>query len=448
MSKKKRKWENEEYLAPGCEVLTQNDIDMLMRAINDESFPEDRFPEERTRRIKIYDFKRPDKFIKEHIYSISNIFDTFARLTTTALSAQLRSMVHVHVAAVDQLTFEEFIRSIPTPTTLAVINPDPLKYNWILEIDPAVTFSIIDRLLGGIGEGIKNQHELTDIEASLMEGIIVRMLGNLREAFNNIIDLRPRLGQLDTNPQFVQIVPPNEMVVLVTLEARVGDVEGMINVCMPHLSLEPIIDKLCRYFIYNNYGTPQQLDPQALVNVNTTVRAEYFRTVIKLGELFKLKKDDVIFAPQIQVPFTGKVMVDNLRIGTFKDHPYFDKYRRFKIVYDKKFVMESDYMEEKHNVQFSSDVLNVNVQIIAELGRTKMPIGKILGMSSGEIIELDKLAGEPVNIFANNVLIGTAEVCVIDEKFGIRMIEIANPMQDQQQPFALPNNDNEEEQCG
>ena len=160
------------------EVLSQEEIDQLLTAINaGDTEPEDIRPAADTRKIKIYDFKRPDKFSKEQIRTISMMHDAFARLTTTVLSAQLRSMIHVHVASVDQLTYEEFIRSIPTPTTLAIINMDPLKGNAILEIDPAVTFSIIDRLFGGTGEGTKSQHELTDIETSVMEGIIVRILG-------------------------------------------------------------------------------------------------------------------------------------------------------------------------------------------------------------------------------------------------------------------------------
>ena len=136
------------------EVLSQNEIDQLLSAINaGDTETEDFKPAADIRKIKIYDFKRPDKFSKEQIRTVSIMHETFARLTTTALSANLRSMVHVHVASVDQLTYEEFIRSIPTPTTLAIINMDPLKGNAILEIDPAITFSIIDRLFGGTGEG-------------------------------------------------------------------------------------------------------------------------------------------------------------------------------------------------------------------------------------------------------------------------------------------------------
>jgi flagellar motor switch protein FliM len=235
------------------EVLSQDEIDQLLTAISsgDVETEELSQPTE-SRKIKIYDFKRPDKFSKEQIRTVSIMHETFARLTTTALSAQLRSLVQVHVASVDQLTYEEFIRSIPNPTTLGVINMDPLKGSAILEIDPAITFSIIDRLFGGQGEGTKVTRDLTDIETSVMEGIIVRILGNMREAWSQVIDLRPRLGQIETNPQFAQIVPPTEMVVLVTLETKVGEVEGMMNFCIPYLTIEPIISKLSAQYWYSS----------------------------------------------------------------------------------------------------------------------------------------------------------------------------------------------------
>lgn len=235
------------------EVLSQDEIDQLLTAISSGDVEtEDISQPTESRKIKIYDFKRPDKFSKEQIRTVSIMHETFARLTTTALSAQLRSLVQVHVASVDQLTYEEFIRSIPNPTTLGVINMDPLKGSAILEVDPAITFSIIDRLFGGQGEGTKVTRDLTDIETSVMEGIIVRILGNMREAWSQVIDLRPRLGQIETNPQFAQIVPPTEMVVLVTLETKVGEVEGMMNFCIPYLTIEPIISKLSAQYWYSS----------------------------------------------------------------------------------------------------------------------------------------------------------------------------------------------------
>jgi flagellar motor switch protein FliM len=299
------------------EVLSQDEIDQLLSAINaGETEPEDFKPAADTRKIKIYDFKRPDKFSKEQIRTISIMHETFARLTTNALSANLRSMVHVHVASVDQLTYEEFIRSIPTPTTLAVINMDPLKGNAILEIDPAITFSIIERLFGGTGEGTKSQHELTDIEAAVMEGMIVRILGNMREAWAQVIDLRPRLGQIETNPQFAQIVPPTDMVVLVTLETKVGEVEGMMNFCIPYLTIEPIIGKLSAQFWYSTSrraATNENLNTlkEKLSTVDVAIVAEIGRINIPIKDVLSLRVGDVVRLYNVRVGDTFSLNIGN-----------------------------------------------------------------------------------------------------------------------------------------
>jgi len=282
------------------EVLSQDEIDQLLTAISTgEVEGEEILKKAETRKIKIYDFKRPDKFSKDQIRTLQMMHETFARLTTTSLSAQLRTIVHVHVASVDQLTYEEFLRSIPNPTTLAVINMDPLKGSSILEIDPSITFTIIDRLFGGPGEASKINRELTDIELSVIEGIIVRILGNLREAWSNVIDLRPRLGNIETNPQFAQIVPPSDMVVLITLETKVGDVEGMTNFCIPYLTIEPIISKLSAQYWYSSIrrgGTTENLAilKKRLETVYIDMRAELGSLEITLKDVLNLQKGDII----------------------------------------------------------------------------------------------------------------------------------------------------------
>ena len=283
------------------DVLSQDEIDQLLNAINTgQSETDDYKAVSDTRKIKIYDFKRPDKFSKEQIRTVQIMHETFARLTTTSLSAQLRSLVHVHVATVDQLTYEEFIRSIPTPTTLAVINMDPLKGNAVLEIDPAITFSMIDRLFGGTGAVTGNKsRDLTDIESSVMEGIIVRILANMREAWTQVIDLRPRLGQIETNPQFAQIVPPTEMVVLVTLETKVGEEEGMINFCIPYLTIEPIISKLSSQFWFSSVrrsSTTQYLGTlkEKISTVDMDVVAEIGSINLPIRDVLSLRIGDVV----------------------------------------------------------------------------------------------------------------------------------------------------------
>ena len=289
------------------EILSQDEIDALLTAISTgEVDTTDYSAAKEQRKVKIYDFRRPDKFSKDQIRTLQMMHETFARLTTTALSAQLRALVSVHVASVDQLTYEEFIRSIPNPTTLAVVNMDPLKGSAVLEIDPSITFTIIDKLFGGTGESTKISRELTDIELSVMEGIIVRILGNLREAWSNVIDLRPRLGNIETNPQFAQIVPPNDMVVLITLETKVGEVEGMTNLCIPYITIEPVISKLSAQYWYSSIrkgATDENMTiiQSRLETVELPIIAEIGEVEVTMKEVMDLQSGDVVKLPNTKV---------------------------------------------------------------------------------------------------------------------------------------------------
>ncbi len=289
------------------EILSQDEIDALLTAISTgEVDTTDYTATKEQRKVKIYDFRRPDKFSKDQIRTLQMMHETFARLTTTALSAQLRALVSVHVASVDQLTYEEFIRSIPNPTTLAVVNMDPLKGSAVLEIDPSITFTIIDKLFGGRGEATKISRELTDIEQSVMEGIIVRILGNLREAWSNVIDLRPRLGNIETNPQFAQIVPPNDMVVLITLETKIGEVEGMTNLCIPYITIEPVISKLSAQYWYSSIrkgATDENMNiiQSRLETVLLPVVAEIGEVEINMEDIMSLHLGDVVKLPNTKL---------------------------------------------------------------------------------------------------------------------------------------------------
>jgi len=305
--------------------LSQEEIDNILQTINTSSFDttEDlAATATESKKLKIYDFKRPDKFSKEQIRTVQNMHESFARLTTSSLSAQLRCLVEVKVAAVDQLTYEEFTRSIPTPTALGIINMDPLKGSAILEIDPGITFAIVDRLFGGPGISLaKINRELTDIESSVMEGIILRILGNMREAWSQIIELRPRLSNIDTNPQFIQIVPPNEMVILVTLEIKINDkqkevnVEGMMNFCIPYLTIEPIVNKLSTQFWYSTVRrntTSEYLDKikNQISEISIPLVVELGKTELLMSEVVALKPGDIILLPNSPVngPLTINVV--------------------------------------------------------------------------------------------------------------------------------------------
>lgn len=290
------------------DILSQDEIDQLLSAISSGDAQTEDFSaaQAEQKKVKIYDFKRPDKFSKDQIRTVQMMHETFARLTTTALSAKLRSMVSVHVQSVDQLTYEEFIRSIPNPTTLSLINMDPLKGSAILEVDPSITFTIIDRLFGGAGEHAKLTRELTDIEMSVIEGIIVHILGNLREAWSTVIDLRPRLGTIETNPQFAQIVPPNEMVMLITLETKIGESEGMMNLCIPYITIEPIIQKLSAQYWFSSIRRGESEINRSMIqsrldNVQVQISVEIGTVNLSFQEIMGLKVGDIIKMPKTTV---------------------------------------------------------------------------------------------------------------------------------------------------
>ena len=186
-----------------------------------------------------------------------------------------------------------------------------------MEIDPAITFSMIERLFGGLGDGTKIQHELTDIEQSVMEGIIVRILGNMRESWAQVIDLRPRLGQIDTNPQFAQIVPPNEMVVLVTLETKVGEVEGMMNFCIPYITIEPIIGKLSAQFWYSSARQMASNENliilnDKLVTADINLTAEIGRIQVSMHDVLALQPGDMIQLYNVKVTDPFRLRVGNM----------------------------------------------------------------------------------------------------------------------------------------
>lgn len=235
------------------EILNQNELDALLLAISTGEIETGEHGVPRKKQYKLYDFRRPDKFSKDQIRTLQMMHETFARLSTTMLSAKCRALAEIHVVSVDQLTFEEFLRSIPNPTLMAVIGMDPLPGSAVIEIDPSITFAIIDRLSGGTGTGCELKREHTDIELMLLEGMCIGFIANLRYSWENVIELRPLLQNLETNPQFAQIVPPNDIVMLITLEVKLGGVEGMMNICMPFITLESVIERLSARFWFTGH---------------------------------------------------------------------------------------------------------------------------------------------------------------------------------------------------
>jgi flagellar motor switch protein FliM len=236
------------------DVLSQSEIDALLSAISTGEMSADEMKkEDEAKRVKNYDFKRALRFSKDQIRSLTRIHENFARLLTTFFSAQLRTYVQITVASVDQIPFEEFVRSIPNMTLINVFEVPPLDGNILMEINPNIAYSMLDRLMGGAGSSHSNVDNLTEIETKIMTNLFERSFDNLREAWENVAEIDPMLVELEVNPQFLQMISPNETVVVISLNTIIGETSGMINICVPHVVLEPIVPNLSvRYWMQTN----------------------------------------------------------------------------------------------------------------------------------------------------------------------------------------------------
>jgi flagellar motor switch protein FliM len=207
--------------------------------------------EDRDFRVKKYDFKKPDKFSMEQIRTLSIVHETFSRLTTVSLSALAQKKIEMEVSMVDQLTYVEFIEMIPDPGVMAIVNMRPLQGSAVLQIDKHTSLSLFDRLFGGTGQSVGDERALSAMERSVSALVMDDLLGGLKTSWNPLIELEPSIGQIETNPQMAQIVPPTEMVVLISFKVLFQGKEGRINFCIPFLTIEPLIEKLSVKYWYS-----------------------------------------------------------------------------------------------------------------------------------------------------------------------------------------------------
>lgn len=294
------------------DVLSQNEIDELLRSLTSGEISVQEIVDEPTeRKIRNYDFRRPNKFAKDHLRTLNMIHENFSRLVQSFLSGYLRALVQIDVISVEQLTYYEFNNSISNPVILGIIELTPLNGSVILEVAPNVTYALIDRTLGGRGSSLEKVRTFTEIELSLIERIIFQMLGHLREAWENVIQLKPMLDKIETNSQFAQIISPNETVALITFSVRIGEVEGMMNLCIPHLVIEPIIHKLSTklWFTVKEKDSTEEFknDIENKINsVSVPLRVILGTTSFTVSEFLDLQKGDVI---QLDTNINSKLKV-------------------------------------------------------------------------------------------------------------------------------------------
>jgi flagellar motor switch protein FliM len=281
------------------EVMSQNEIDSLLQAISSGGDDISTMQVVEEKPLKLYDFRRPDKFSKDQMRAIQMIHESFCRTLTTSLSTMVRSMVSVEVVAVDQLAYDEFINSLVQPTVIGILEMYPLSGNAILEVNNQLTFAIIDRLLGGKGEPLRKPRDLTDIERTVMERVMMKILEHLEESWSTVVDIRFRFETMENNPFFVQVCPGSDMVLLVTMKTQIGEIQGIMNFCIPYFVIEPLIDKLSSQQWFSSTGRKgtegaQDILRNRLQEVSIPLALELGHSIVSLGDILQVQTGDVI----------------------------------------------------------------------------------------------------------------------------------------------------------
>ena len=226
------------------EVLSQSEIDNLLKALSTGELDAEEIKNSDEKQVKNYDFARPSKFSKEHLRTLEIIFEHFGRLLATNLPAYLRKSVNVEVVNSEVVIYSEFSNALSNPVLLGVVSVAPLSGNIIMEMASNLGYAIIDRLLGGNGSALEKSRDFSEIELTILERIFSICVNLLQEPWQNVVKITPRLDRIETNSQFAQIISPSETIAIVTINLKIGEVEGLMNLCLPYTTLEPVMDKL------------------------------------------------------------------------------------------------------------------------------------------------------------------------------------------------------------
>ena len=281
------------------EVLSQSEIDNLLAAFSSGELDADQMQEPEEKQVKNYDFSRPTKFSKEHLRTLEIIFEHYSRLISTNLPVYLRKNVQIAVASSETVTFNEFTNALSNPVILGIINFAPLNGTIIMDLATNLGYAMLDRMLGGSGVPLEKSREFSEIEMSIIEKILVMFTQLLREPWKNVIDRSPVLQRLETNPQFAQVISPNDMIAIVTLNMKIGDVEGFMNVCLPFFTLEDVMDKLNTKYWFStmqeNHDENYEAYIESLIRkADIPIRAVLGKSMISVNDFMNLQVGDCI----------------------------------------------------------------------------------------------------------------------------------------------------------
>ncbi|MBE5923691.1 MAG: flagellar motor switch protein FliM [Lachnospiraceae bacterium] len=282
-----------------ADVLSQSEIDALLKQLSSGELDAEDFSEESVVKIKDYDFARPAKFSKEHLRTLEIIFENFGRLVSSNLPAYLRKNVQIDVMNSEAVTYSEFSNALSNPVLLGIVNFEPLNGNILIELASNLGFTIIDRMLGGLGDPLDKAREFSEIELSVLERIFVVLVDLLREPWQNVVEIHPKLERIETNSQFAQIISPSEMIAIITINMTIGNVEGLMNVCLPFMTLEDIMDKLNTKYWFSTMQSRDSDDYEAFIETainkaQIPIKALLGRSSISVMDFVNLQVGDII----------------------------------------------------------------------------------------------------------------------------------------------------------
>ena len=299
------------------EVLSQSEIDNLLAMMSNGELDVDKMQDEEEKPVKNYDFNRPAKFSKEHLRTLEIIYEHYGRLISNNLPVYLRKNVQVSVSSSETVTFSEFSNALTNPVILGIMDFHPLNGNVIVELSTNLGYTMIDRMLGGSGVPLEKSRPFSEIEMTIIEKMMVLFTQLMRDPWKNVLEISPMLSRLETNPQFAQIVAPTDMTAIVTLNMKIGDVEGYINICLPFLTLEDIMDKLNTKYWYStmqeNKDQNYEEYVEALIRkVDVPVKAVLGKSNISVSDFLSLQVGDCILL-NTKVDSEMEVYVGNIR---------------------------------------------------------------------------------------------------------------------------------------
>ncbi len=281
------------------DVLSQGEIDSLLQQLSSGEIDAEEIKDNPDKQVKNYDFARPSKFSKEHLRTLEIIFEHYGRLLSTNLPVYLRKNIQVEVMNSEAVTYSEFSNALSNPVLLGVVEFAPLRGDILMELSSSLGYAIVDRMLGGIGVPLEKTRDFSEIELLIIERIMNVCVNLLREPWANVTEINPRLQRIETNSQFAQIISPGEMIAIVTINLKVGDVEGLMNICLPFITLESVMDKLNTKFWYSNMQirdeeTYQDVIEDLIEHAPISVKAVLGKSLISVSDFVNLQPGDII----------------------------------------------------------------------------------------------------------------------------------------------------------